>query len=128
MAALTIARSDHPGCTVVAVTGEIDLASEPVLRAELERVPGTDLVLDLSEVGFLGAVALHVLVDARDRLRASHHRFVLVESPAVERLTALTGLRRSLLSVRARDQAPALVPSQRSGEHPHATDAPAGHR
>ena len=128
MAALTISRSDHPGATVLAVTGEIDLATAPVLRAELLRVPGADLVLDLSAVQFIGAVALHVLTDARDRQRASHHRFVVVASPVVERLTALTGVRRSLHTVRAREDAGALVPSPRSGDHPHATGAPAGHR
>ncbi len=92
MPGLMISRCDHPGSTVLTVTGEIDICTAPDLEAALQQVPLTDLILDLSAVGFLGAVGLRLIVDTRHRLHTRHHRLVVVESPHVPRLTRITGL------------------------------------
>src|SRR3954451_6271827 len=54
--------------TVVHVVGEIDTLTAPVLRAQLdEHIPAVSLlVLDLSDVTFLGSAGLAVLVAAKD--------------------------------------------------------------
>lgn len=62
--------------SVVTVSGEIDLVSGPRLRAVLDEVlddpdPAagalTGIVLDLTDVSFIGSAGLGVLVDAHER-------------------------------------------------------------
>ncbi len=81
--------------TVVHVVGEIDTLTAPVLRAQLDEhlsvVPL--LVLDLSEVTFLGSAGLAVLVSAKDAADARGHTLRLVcGSRIVVRALEATGL------------------------------------
>jgi anti-sigma B factor antagonist len=81
--------------TVVHVVGEIDTLTAPVLRAQLdEHVPAVPLlVLDLSDVTFLGSAGLAVLVAAKDAADARGHRLRLVcGSRIVTRALEATGL------------------------------------
>lgn len=80
---------------VVHVVGEIDTLTAPVLRCELaERLPEAPLlVLDLSEVSFLGSAGLAVLVAAQDDAHRRGHRLRLVcGSRIVTRALEATGL------------------------------------
>lgn len=56
------------GVLVIHVVGEIDTLTAPVLRAQLdEQLPAaTLLVLDLTQVTFLGSAGLAVLVATKD--------------------------------------------------------------
>jgi anti-anti-sigma factor len=68
------------GAHRVAVRGELDLASSPVMRrfldAELERVPaGGELVVDLTGVTFLSAAGLREFVAVA---RAARERLVVL--------------------------------------------------
>jgi anti-sigma B factor antagonist len=87
---------DHgPGARVVKVIGEIDTLTAPVLRSRLEEnLAEVELVvLDLSEVTFLGSAGLAVLVFARDEADRLRHRFRLVPgSRIVVRALEATGL------------------------------------
>jgi anti-anti-sigma factor len=84
--------SDEPGGTVVvAVRGELDIATAPELRAALASVDGraSQLVFDLHAVDFMDSSGISVLLAARVgdeliRLRAP--------SEAVTRLLDVTGL------------------------------------
>lgn len=62
--------AEHDSVLVVAVTGEVDLASAPHVRAALERavdrLGGRRLVVDLHEVTFLGSAGLAALAEAAD--------------------------------------------------------------
>jgi len=81
--------------TVVHVVGEIDTLTAPVLRAQLdEHIPSVPLlVLDLSEVTFLGSAGLAVLVAAKDAADADGHTLRLVcGSRIVIRALEATGL------------------------------------
>ena len=81
--------------TVVHVVGEIDTLTAPVLRAQLdEHLPVVPLlVLDLSDVTFLGSAGLAVLVAAKDAADARGHRLRLVcGSRIVVRALEATGL------------------------------------
>ena len=81
--------------TVVHVVGEIDTLTAPVLRAQLdEHLPVVPLlVLDLSEVTFLGSAGLAVLVAAKDAADARGNTLRLVcGSRIVTRALEATGL------------------------------------
>jgi anti-sigma B factor antagonist len=88
----------RPGVTVLRVAGEVDLVTVPQLRAAVgKQLDAPLLVLDLSELGFLGSVGLEVLVDARDQLAARGGALRLVTGGAVvRRPLELTGLTRLL--------------------------------
>ena len=80
---------------VVHVVGEIDTLTAPVLRAQLEEhLPTVPLlVLDLSDVTFLGSAGLAVLVAAKDDADRRGHRLRLVcGSRIVTRALEATGL------------------------------------
>ena len=81
--------------SVVQVVCEIDTLTAPVLRAQLdEHLPTVPLlVLDLSEVTFLGSAGLAVLVAAKDAADARGHTLRLVcGSRIVVRALEATGL------------------------------------
>lgn len=81
--------------TVVHVVGEIDTLTAPVLRAQLdEHIPAVPLlVLDLSDVTFLGSAGLAVLVAGKDAADARGHTLRLVcGSRIVTRALEATGL------------------------------------
>lgn len=64
------ARQVTTGVAVVQVRGEVDAFTAPVLRAELADQPDPPpamLVLDLSEVTFLAASGIRVLLENRER-------------------------------------------------------------
>ncbi|HEX3510902.1 MAG TPA: STAS domain-containing protein [Solirubrobacteraceae bacterium] len=80
---------------IVAVCGEIDIATAPQLRAALTSVCGSgaqDIVLDLREVTFLDSVGLRELIRAVDTCDEHAAKLSLVTSPTVERLLEVTGL------------------------------------
>jgi anti-sigma B factor antagonist len=81
--------------TVVHVVGEIDTLTAPVLRAQLdEHISSVPLlVLDLSDVTFLGSAGLAVLVAAKETADARDHTLRLVcGSRIVIRALEATGL------------------------------------
>jgi anti-sigma B factor antagonist len=84
-------------CTVVEVVGEIDVYTASVLReklADLINADTTDLVIDLTGVGFLDSTGLGVLVGALKKVRGFGGRLQLVVNQEkvmkVFRITALT--------------------------------------
>jgi anti-sigma B factor antagonist len=64
--------TDRDNCAVLAVTGELDVATAPQLRQEAVRLASsgcTHLVIDLSGVDFLDSTGLGVIVGVLKRLR-----------------------------------------------------------
>jgi anti-anti-sigma factor len=87
-------------CTIVKVSGVIDIATAPALREGLYRACGHctgQLVVDLSGVSFCDACGLAVLIGTQRRatLRDIPLRLA-APSPPVARLLHLTGLDRIL--------------------------------
>lgn len=83
------------GARVLHVVGEIDTLTAPLLRAQLDAqlADVQRLVLDLTEVTFLGSAGLAVLVAAKDDAEAREHRlFVVPGSRIVTRALQATGL------------------------------------
>jgi anti-sigma B factor antagonist len=85
---------------VIAVSGELDLASGPALEAELDRITGADtkrLVVDLSRLDFMDSTGLSILVRTHQRLTQEGCEMGLVKgSPQVQRLLDLTGVAQRL--------------------------------
>ncbi|MEZ5231282.1 MAG: STAS domain-containing protein [Acidimicrobiales bacterium] len=90
------APGDRPGVTIVRIYGEIDLATAPRLRADLQDLDRRGhhrLVLDLGFVDHLDSVGLGVLLGALRRARqAGGSATVTGLSAPVSRLFALLGL------------------------------------
>jgi anti-anti-sigma factor len=86
---------DEAHATVLAVQGELDLASSSTLEEELARVPEDRslIILDLRELEFMDSTGLSVVVKAHQRAEERGHRFGLVRGrPQVQRLLTLTGV------------------------------------
>lgn len=80
--------------TVLAVNGELDLASSGALEEALEQAddsPSELLVLDLRKLEFMDSTGLSVLVKANQRAQNSGKRFAVVNGgPQVQQLFTLT--------------------------------------
>ena len=92
------APAEGTSAPVVEVTGEIDMYTSPGLRARLTgMIEGgfRQLVVDLSQVTFIDSAGLGVLVGAlREARRAGGDLGLVISSPAVDHLFAITGLRK----------------------------------
>ena len=72
-----------PGGLMLAVSGELDLATAPDLRERLGAAVGsgtTRIVVDLRDVTFMDSVGLAAILHARSRL-SEHGRLALVVAP-----------------------------------------------
>jgi anti-sigma B factor antagonist len=95
---------NHHRAAVIALTGELDLASSPALEEELDRVGAAEdlelVVIDLRELEFMDSTGLSVLIRAHQRAEEQGRRFGLVKgSQQVERLLSLTGVAERLTLV-----------------------------
>jgi anti-sigma B factor antagonist len=92
---LSVDVRDRPDATVLAVSGELDMASSPQLTEALERLsssPERPLVLDLAGLEFLDVTGLRVLLQAQERARQIGVQLSVVNiSRGVRRLLKLTG-------------------------------------
>jgi anti-sigma B factor antagonist len=91
---LTVGITRRGRATVVAVGGEIDIASAPRLERVLDQAVagGNNVVVDLAHVEFMDVSGLRVLLNAHRRTESEGVPLVLVNvPPAVMRLLALTG-------------------------------------
>ena len=89
----------HPPHVVVAVSGEIDIASAPKLReklVELASQGAQQVVVDLQEVDFLDSTGLGVLIGGMKRLRGMDGDLTLVcTQPRTLKVFEITGLNRA---------------------------------
>jgi anti-sigma B factor antagonist len=81
---------------VIALSGELDLASSPALQEELERAAAAEtpmLIIDLRELDFMDSTGLSVLVRAHQRIEEGGRQLAMVRGPQqVQRLLSLTGV------------------------------------
>lgn len=91
---MTTTVTVHDGATVLAVIGEVDLATAPALENAIESTlagkPGA-LVIDLSEVSFLASAGMAALVAAHQRAGATRIAIV-ADGPATSRQLRMTNL------------------------------------
>lgn len=90
--------TDRDGCKVVAVRGEVDLATAPTLKnrlLELVTAGATNIVVDLTATDFLDSTGLGAVVAAYKRVRAHDGQLKLVAtSSRVKRVFEITNLDR----------------------------------
>jgi len=79
-----VTRSPAPGGAVLAVVGELDVATAPVLASALAAESGR-LVLDLSGLTFCDAAGIGVMLRSRTRLRTAGGDLVLLAPPPLLR-------------------------------------------
>jgi anti-sigma B factor antagonist len=95
MPGLAVSSRKVDGITVLAVVGEIDTASAPMLtekasQALLDRPAA--LVIDLTGVEFLSSAGLEVLVKTQQEGGDTTKVVVVAEGPATSRPITLTGV------------------------------------
>ncbi|GAA3857073.1 hypothetical protein GCM10022243_23040 [Saccharothrix violaceirubra] len=79
--------------TVVAVSGELDADTVPVLSDHLEETPGDRVVVDLSGVPFMDTTGLSLMLDWHRRLDGTGGQFRMAAlQPSVHKLFRLTEL------------------------------------
>lgn len=92
------------GTVVVSLSGEIDMATVPLLRAELDAACGEVaalLVVDASQVTFCGACGIDALAEAADRAALQAAVLAVVGAPrCMERVIRIANLQ-SLLTDRS---------------------------
>lgn len=93
---LQVEQQTEGDALVVAVSGEVDLATAESLREALvaaEARPASALVLDLEQVGFLDSTGIGELVGVHRRLGKENRPLALVvpEGP-IRKILAITGM------------------------------------
>lgn len=83
------------GVTIIAMGGELDMASVPALREYLLQVEGEGagvILADLRDLSFIDSSGLGALLEANKRSELNGHRFFAVgASAAARRLFRITG-------------------------------------
>lgn len=85
----------HDDATVLAVVGEVDLATAPALENAIEAILGVEprvLIIDLSEVSFLASAGMAALVAAHHRAGEKTQIAVVADGPATSRQLKMTNL------------------------------------
>lgn len=88
---LDIERTEHEGMVVLAVLGDLDVASAPLLRTQvIEAVNSgpSGLVLDLRKVAFIDSFGLGAVISAHKRSSARQSE-PATEPPAIRPLMVL---------------------------------------
>jgi anti-sigma B factor antagonist len=85
----------RPGIRLVAVAGELDILTAPLLLTALQRpenIGATHLVISLVEVDFLAGAGINTMIDVARR-RRRHHTHLIAPSTntAVARIIEVTG-------------------------------------
>ena len=97
IAALVRVRARTSGDrTVLAVAGEVDLASAPVLQAAVTGAlegGAAELLIDLSDTEFMDSAGLHLLMETQREAGRLRRRLAIVCPPgAVRRLFDIAGV------------------------------------
>ena len=92
---LQVFVNDKVGLTHVMLTGELDLATAPLLAEMLRGIDphDCDLVIDVALLTFVDSVGLGILAAEHNRLQAHGRRLTIyAPTPALRRLFQITGL------------------------------------
>jgi anti-anti-sigma factor len=119
-----LAHDVQEGVALVAVSGELDLATVPELRTALGTAAAdrsASLVVDVSGVSFIDSTALGALLRSNDELRSNGVHMVMACPPGpVRRLLTMTSLDERLSLAPDR---PGALAQARTAAEASATDA-----
>ncbi|QYG94662.1 STAS domain-containing protein [Iamia sp. SCSIO 61187] len=106
---LGLELTERDGWAVLAVSGEVDVATAPRLRERLVGLVGegrTRIVVDLEKVDFIDSTGLGVLVGALKRVRTNEGDLALVcTGPRILKVFEITGLTKVFAIHRSVDEA-----------------------
>jgi anti-sigma B factor antagonist len=106
---LSVTSEVDQSLAVVAASGEIDLATVPLLRQAISDhfVAGqVHLLLDLTDVSFIDSTGLGVLIGTgKKTARLGGSTRVVCDNPRILRLLRITGLSRALQVLPTREAA-----------------------
>jgi anti-sigma B factor antagonist len=95
---------------VVRMSGELDVASAPLLQSELEspEIGATPLlVFDLEDLNFVDSTGLRIILLAHERARERGQEFAITQgSPQVQRLLNITSADEHLRIIALQDELP----------------------
>jgi anti-sigma B factor antagonist len=98
---LTLSHQQTDGDAVIALDGELDLASAPdlaELAGELVRNGADNIIVDAQRLSFCDSSGLRILVSIANELRPTGGRVAIVNpQPVVLRVLELTGLDRTVM-------------------------------
>jgi anti-sigma B factor antagonist len=80
------------GAAILVLSGEIDLATAPVMVTEFKTLADrdlTDVIIDAREVSFIDSTGLHGLVEGKRIIHEKGSKIVLVPSPQLRRVLEL---------------------------------------
>lgn len=96
MALLELKMDEDDAAVRLALTGELDISSAPVLEEALGRIEAGEpevLLVDLRQLEFMDSTGLRTLVGANQRARAQGRRLAIVRGPEqVDRIFSVTRL------------------------------------
>ena len=91
----TVSVESRDGVAKIALSGELDMATAPILVEHLRRTEeegATAIIVDLRNVTFMDSSGLVTCIRARDRAAQNGHRFMAVQPrPSTKRLFEITG-------------------------------------
>jgi anti-sigma B factor antagonist len=95
---LSIAVTSSNGTRVVAVAGDLDIATVPELACELGKLEQCNVTVDLTRVTFVDSSGLRCILEARNRIDGDGYTMVVRgASRIVRRAFEITGLDTVLL-------------------------------
>ena len=90
---LTISVRNVHGAQVVAVSGELDLATAGALSNQLAETSGSPVVVDLADLSFMDSSGISCLVVAKTRMDDEGRTLILTRpQPRVEEALDIVGL------------------------------------
>jgi anti-sigma B factor antagonist len=92
---LQVRREDAEDALVLSLTGELDITTLPLARAELvgaEQADPAVLVVDLSQLRFMDSSGVRLVLQADSRARDAHRRLVIIPGERPRRVFELLGL------------------------------------
>ena len=102
---LRVETRREDGRVVIALAGELDMASAALLRTAIEEVGSAEksmLVLDLQQLGFIDSTGLRTVLWAHERCEQEGREFALTPgSQQVQRLLAISGAGEHLRTIAA---------------------------
>ena len=92
---LTTRIDARNGVTSIALSGELDMATAPVLKDQLAAAEQTEtkaIVLDLRDLSFIDSSGLHEILRAFRRSEMNGHRLMVIgANPLTRRMCEITG-------------------------------------
>lgn len=91
--ALTITVRSTRGVQVIAIQGELDLATADALSTQLAETSGSLVVVDLVDLSFMDSSGISCLVMAKTQMGSDGRTLILTRpQPRVERTLEIVGL------------------------------------